>query len=188
MKGRLDGFRRRRQALDERFGVKTAQIITVPLLMLAWGLAPGPAEPQPNLSGTWALDKTRSVVQAGDGSTDQMLARSDLVLVIDHQGTTLKVERRVKIMSLERSNTSVYYTDGREVSNPNMRGKPIISRANWERDALVIENRATVGSNGKKLLREWKEVFHLSALGKLLTRKKEDEETLERVTFVFVRK
>lgn len=172
--------------------MKIAQLIAVPLSVLVWGVALGAAEPPLNFSGTWALDKTRSVVQAGDGSEDRMLARSDLVLVIDHQGTALRVERRVKFMSVARSITWVYYTDGREVSNLTVRGRPIISRANWEGDALVIENRSTVESEGKKLLREWKEVFHLSEQGKILTvdvtRKKEEDETPERASLVFVRK
>jgi len=60
-----------------------------------------------NFTGTWQLDKTRSVLPASVPS------RGDTTMVIDHKGDTLKIERHAEFMGMHRTFKATYYTDGR---------------------------------------------------------------------------
>lgn len=165
-----------------------ARATAVLLGFLLWAVLPARAESPVNFSGTWELDKSRSVLPSLASS-----ARSgDVTLVIDHNGDTLKIERQVKLMGMHRSITSTYYTDGREASNLTPRGETVSSRSHWEGRSLVTVHKGTVTLNGKKQTIETTDVRQLSEDGKILlvdsTHRQAGQDTPERSHLVFVRK
>ncbi len=161
----------------------TAALVGVLLL----GVLPVRAEPPVNLSGTWEMDRNRSVLPSRVSGMG-----GDVLLVIDHKGDTLKIERRVSMMGMHRTGTSVFYTDGRENANVTPRGDKTLSRAHWEGDSLVMEHKTTMTRNGKREVVETKEIRSLSEGGRVLivdgTVRDPGESGPERFTLVFVRK
>ena len=162
---------------------------TVTLLgVLLSAVLPARAESPVNFSGTWELDRTRSVLSSLASSAPS----TDVTLVIDHQGESVKIERRVKIMGVNRSLTSTYYADGREASNLTPRGDTVISRSRWEGMSLVTVSRGTVTLGGKKETIEATDVRRLTEDGKVLlvnsTIVRPGRESPERSQLVFVRK
>jgi len=104
---------------------------------------PAFAEPPVNFSGTWQLDKSRSVLPPSIPSS------GDMSMVIDHKGDTLKIERRAEFMGMHRTFKATYYTDGREVSNPAPRGQTIVSKSHWDGSNLVTVSRGTKVRDGE---------------------------------------
>ena len=170
--------------------MKSARGIAGLLAALLWGgVAVRSAEPQPNFSGTWVLDRTRSSIPSTREIPEWLLAVGELTLAIDHQGATLKIERRVKALLVERSFVATYYTDGREVVNINPRGQPVHSRSYWQGSALITELRGTVEWNGKMQTMKGRDSLRLSDDGRLLilesVRRFEGDDTQQvRLTFV----
>lgn len=163
-----------------------ATVSLVAVLFLA--AVPVPAGPAVNFSGTWELDKERSTLsprlsQASSG---------EVRVVITHEGDTLKIERHVKMMGMQRTFASTYYTDGREATNLTPRGDRVISRSHWEGSSLVSVHRGTVTLEGKKRTVETTDVRQLAEDGKLLvvdsTARWDGEAEPERSHLVFVRK
>lgn len=156
-------------------------------LALLSGPATGVGGELPNFSGTWELDRSRSVIPARSPS---LFGMGQVKFVIDHQGTTLKIERRAKVMGMERSFASEYYTDGREATNRTpLGGHAIVSRSKWRDDEVVIELRGTVEFSGKLERMEGVDVLRLSEDGRTLyiqaTRKlAEDAPEVARLVFV----
>ena len=155
--------------------------------VLLWAILPARAESPANFSGTWELDKSRSVLPSRASALP-----GDLTLVIDHQGETLRIERRASMMGMHRTITSTYYTDGREASNLTPRGETVISRSHWEGTSLVTLLRGTLTRDGKTETVETTDVRRLSEDGKLLvvdnTVRRTGQDTPERSHLVFVRK
>ena len=165
--------------------------VVVSAATLAWNLAVSATESHPNFSGMWQLDKTHSV--APPQATSRVpVGQGDVTLVIDHQATTLKIERRVRIMTFERSLTSIYYTDGRESSNTNLLGHVILSKARWEGQSLVIESRGVVERNGQTQVMEGTDIYHLSEDQRVLfvdaTRKKPGQDSPEVSHLIFTKR
>ncbi|HLF48076.1 MAG: hypothetical protein HYR50_05505 [Candidatus Rokubacteria bacterium] len=161
---------------------------TVALLgVLLLGVLPACAEPPVNFSGTWELDRNRSTLPS---RTSGMAG--DMVVVIDHKGDLLKIERRVSMMGMHRTATSVFYTDGRENANVTLRGGKRLSRAHWEGTSLVTEHKVNMTRNGKTDVIESKDIRRLSEGGRVLivdsTVRDPNESGPEHFTLVFVRK
>lgn len=156
--------------------------------VLLWAVLPAHAESPADFSGTWELDRSRSVLPSSGPSA----LPGDLTLVIDHRGETLKIVRRFNLMGVHRSFTSVYYTDGREASNLTPRGENVISRSRWEGASLVTVHRGTVTLDGKTQPVETTDVRRLAEDGKALivdsTVRRAGQDTPERLHAVFLRK
>jgi hypothetical protein len=120
-----------------------SRVATIVLVASVCAGLPAFAEPPVNFTGTWQLDKTRSVLPASIPSS------GDMTMVIDHTGDTLKIERRAELMGMHRTFKSTYYTDGREVSNPAPRGQTIISKSHWDGKNLVTLSRGSKVTNGE---------------------------------------
>ena len=164
----------------------TAALLGVLLL----GVLPACAEPPVNFSGSWELDKNRSVLPSRALSMVGMVG--GLLVVMDHKGDTLKIERRVSMMGMHRTATSVFYTDGRENANVTPRGEKMLSRAHWEGTSLVMEHKATRTRNGQTKVVESKDIRRLSESGRIpivdCTVQDPDGSGPEHFTFVFVKK
>jgi hypothetical protein len=161
---------------------------TVALLgVLLFAGLPAHAQSPANLSGTWELDRSRSVLPSRASAVSVAL-----IFVIDHQGVTLKMERQFNIMGIHRTVTSTYYTDGREVSNLTPRGDKVVSRSHWEGAALVTEHKGTHTRNGKTETVEGTDVKHLSEDGNVLvvdsTLRVPGQDAPEHARMVFIRK
>jgi len=164
----------------------TAALLGVLLL----GVLPARAEPPVDFSGSWELDKNRSVLPSRGAAMLGMVV--DVLLVMDHKGDMLKIERRLRGMGMRRSSTLIFYTDGRENANVTPRGENLRSRAHWEGASLVMEHKGTRTSNGQTKVVETKEIRSLSEGGRVLTVdgtvRDPDGDGPEHFTFVFVKK
>lgn len=171
--------------------MRLTQVAMLSLVVLVSGIAVDAAGPHPNFSGTWELDKAHSVMPSLQGMPN-VVGRGDVTLVIEHQAEMLKIERRVRFISFERSHISVYYTDGRQASNRTPRGDPITSISRWEGNTVVTELKGTVELNGKTESIQGTNVWRLSQDGKVLsvesTLKKTGDDHSETARLVFVKK
>lgn len=122
----------------------------------------------PNLSGTWVLDKTKSDAMGGPGGGGQM---PDVTLVIDHQGTTLKIKRTTKTDQGDRVQEVVYTTDGTENKNPGGgRGGESKTKSTWEGGKLMTKGTVSFQmQDGTTNESPFSEVRSLSEDGKTLT-------------------
>ncbi|MBI3824867.1 MAG: hypothetical protein HY294_02605 [Candidatus Rokubacteria bacterium] len=127
--------------------------------MLLCTALPARAEAPVNFSGTWELDRGRSTFPAGSPSA----VGAEMTLVIHHQGEAVRIERRAKVLAMHRTIMETYYTDGRETSNPTMRGDSITSRSQWDGTALVTKR------SGQSRQMETTDVMRLSDDGAVLT-------------------
>ena len=155
--------------------------------VLLWTVLPAGAESPVNFSGTWELDRSRSVLPSRASALP-----GDMTLVIDHNGETVKIERQIRLMGMRRSTSSIYYTDGRETSNVNARGDTVISRSRWEGVALLTTSKSTLTLDGKTQTVEATDVKKLAENGKVLvvdsTVHLSGQDAPERTHLVFVRK
>ena len=155
--------------------------------MLLIGVLQASAEPPVNFSGSWELDKNRSVLPSRTFGMS-----GDVQLVIDHKGDVLTIDRRVGIMGMHRGNKVVFYTDGRENANVGPRGERTVSRAHWDGTALSMEHKTTMTRNGQTVVIETKDIRRLSEDGRVLkvdsTVRDPGESGPEHFTFVFVKK
>jgi len=126
------------------------------------------AQARPDLSGEWVLAKERST---------QTLQGSRVTAVTGLLGETVSVRQNAKTLTLDislaalgRPIRAVYNLDGTESRNMNPAGpgqpdEPIVSRAMWETDKLVILTRGTALIDGKPL--ETRRVIWIDADGRL---------------------
>jgi hypothetical protein len=129
------------------------------------------AQQKPDFSGAWVLatDRSSQTRQATSGSV--VVSVSGLLgdkfsAVQDAKTLTLTIT----VLALGRDIKAVYHLDGSESRNLNPVGggqpdEPILSRALWEGDRLVIHTRGTALVNGKPL--ETKRVIWLDTDGLL---------------------
>lgn len=165
----------------------TVPVATAALLgVLLLSVLPAHAEPPVNFSGSWEMDKTRSVLPS------RAAGLGDALVVIDHRGNVLRIERHVSMMGMHRTGKSVFYTDGRENANTGLRGEKGLSRAHWEGDSLVIEHKTTMTRSGRPVVIETKDIRRLTEGGRVLivdtTVRDPDESGPQHFTLVFVRK
>ena len=124
-----------------------------------------------NFSGTWALDKSQSDFQQLPGMRGGAGNAQDasLSMVIDQQGTTLKVTRTFKAGVEENTETHVYKTDGSETTNTGFRGESAVTKASWDGDKLVVNSTRTMKVMMQDVTVQSRFVWSLSPDGKTLT-------------------
>ncbi len=146
---------------------RTLSALGLVLLASSLAFAQGTA----NFSGTWMLDKSKSDLpkrQRPGGETAQQRDVS-VKLMVEQQGSTLKVTRTFSGPNREMSRTLTFNTAGQETTESTPRGGSIVSKASWEGDKLVITSTGTVtGRRGDRKV-ERKEMWSLSPDGKTLT-------------------
>lgn len=114
---------------------------------------------KPNLSGAWALDRSKS--KLGQLAPGQF-AGADLRLLIEHRDPQINVLYRLNFNGQEITWRRVFYSDGRgEVNSWSFGGNQVKSRTRWEGASLV--SAARVGE------RDAFERWELSRDGKVLT-------------------
>jgi len=124
-----------------------------------------------NFSGTWQLDPAKSDVRqlAGLGGRGKDAKDVSLSMVVDQQGTTLKVTRTLTVDGEERRESHTYKTDGSETTHTGFRGESVVAKASWQGDKLVLVSTRTMSALVKEVKVESKGVWSLSSDGKTLT-------------------
>jgi hypothetical protein len=95
---------------------------------------------RPDLSGTWALDKSKSKL----GQLNQgRLAGADLTLFIEHRDPQIRILYRFTLKGQEILWQRILYSDGRgEVNSWLLSGSQVRSETRWEGASLVSTVRA----------------------------------------------
>ena len=129
------------------------------------------AQDNVNFSGTWVVDKSQSdVAQLMGLSDDPEKARdASMTMVIEQQGSNLRVTRVMKTQGEERKEIHTYKIGSGETTNTGFRGETVIGRAFWEGNQLVIVSTRTWKVFLKEVSAESRGVWSLSPDGKSLT-------------------
>jgi hypothetical protein len=123
------------------------------LLMIA---AAAHAADKPNFSGTWKMDRDKSVF-------GPVPPTESLVLAIDHKEPAISVHQTSDGPEGPRDVTSKYSTDGKESTNDFM-GTPVKSKVHWDGQTLMIDSSLDAGGMEVKVASKWT----LAADGKTL--------------------
>ena len=165
--------------MKSRFTVLAAVLVAVATQPTAMALAQtgsaspqsaaAPAQSPPNFSGTWLLNKSRSVVPSVGSTEDRLFGLATVTWVIEQQGAALKIDRHARLIGAERSIATVFYTDGREASNTGPQNQVLVTKSYWEGPALITELDTTVKRDGRDQRMKRRDVMTLSADGKTIT-------------------
>jgi hypothetical protein len=129
------------------------------------------AQEKVNFSGTWVLDKSQSDVSQLMGLSDdpEKARNASMTMVVEHQGSNLRVNRMLKTQGEERKEIHTYKIGGGDTTNTGSRGETVVGRAFWEGDKLVIVSTRTWRVLLKDVSAESRGVWSLSPDGKNLT-------------------
>lgn len=93
------------------------------------------AAQQPNLSGTWVLDASKSDL----GMMAQMMGGDPkITLVVDHKEPNVTIKTTTETPRGTRTNEQALTTDGKEVTTTGPRGGTATTTAKWDKTNLVI--------------------------------------------------
>ena len=106
-----------------------------------------PAEAQPNFTGKWKLDVSKSDFGPMPPPTSQLDS-------IDHKGSDLKVSVQQSGQMGDVEWTATYTTDGKECAN-EIRGNPMKSTVTWDGDTLVFDTKGSFQGNEVTLRDRW---------------------------------
>jgi hypothetical protein len=141
------------------------------LALVGLAVALANAQGKADFSGTWMLDKSQSDVSqlVGLSEDQERLRDASMTMVVDQQGSNLRVTRMVKATGEERKEIHTYKTDGGETTNTGFRGETVVARAFWEGDKLVVLSTRRMKVLLKDVTVESRGVWSLSPDGKTLT-------------------
>jgi hypothetical protein len=138
------------------------------VLVLCTPLAYGAAD----FSGTWVLDMDKSELMRmgrGRGGGGQG-AGLQITLKIAQEENMLKIHRITMRGGGEQSSELKYSLDGAENTNPAAMGRgEYKAKATWDGEKLIIEGIQTMSTQRGDMEIPTKEVYSLSADGKVLT-------------------
>lgn len=114
---------------------------------------------QPNLSGTWKLDASKS-------NFGQMQAPASQVDTITQDGSSVKIaiDQKGGIMG-DMAYTEALSTDGQSATWAGMGGTQVTGTAQWDGSALVVDAKTSFQGSDVKI----KDTYTLSADGSTLT-------------------
>jgi hypothetical protein len=129
------------------------------------------AQDKVNFSGTWVVDKSQSDVAQLMGLSDDpgKTRDSSMTMVIEQQGSDLRVTRVMKTQGEERKEIHRYKIGSGQTSNTGFAGETVMGRAFWEGDQLVIVSTRTWRVLMKEISAESRGVWSLSPDGQHLT-------------------
>jgi len=133
------------------------KLLSIAFLIALSGAATLAQEKQPNFSGNWTLNVSKSdfgVLGGPDKRTD----------VITHKEAALTDEVSAEGAQGKQQYTIKYTTDGKEVTN-QINGREVKSTLKWDGPTLVITSTLTFNDNPVDVRATWA----LSADGKTLT-------------------
>ena len=129
------------------------------------------AQEKVNFSGTWVLDKSQSDMSQLMGLSDDpaKAQNASMTMVVEQQGSNLRVNRALKIQGEERKEIHTYKIGGGETTNTGSRGEIVVGRAFWEGDKLAIVSTITRRGPLRDISAETRGVWSLSPDAKTLT-------------------
>jgi hypothetical protein len=143
---------------------------TMALLLLGIGVAAAQAEPQ--LAGSWVLDRSQSQFPSHEGrvpqAPDAQHQPPQITLVVAQQGNTLKVTRTFVRGTHERSSTDTIVADGSDQIEQGYRGNVTV-RSAFEGDRLIITHTRTKKTDQGEQTISRQSVWTLSPDGQVLT-------------------
>ena len=117
---------------------------SLPFILLALSLAVVlPTMGQPNFSGTWKLDKSKS-------TSGHLPAHPSMIWEISHEGSQIKIRFKISRDQGEVEHDAVFTTDGKDCSN-EVAGSPLTSTLKWDGDTLIIDSKHKHFSSYEKL-------------------------------------
>lgn len=144
-------------------------IATTTLLVLAAGPV---AAQEPQFAGAWVLDRSQSQFATHDGRGHDGNAATaqppEVKLVVEQDGSLLKVTRTVTMGSRERSMTDTYVADGTDQTHRGYRGN-VVTRATFEGDRLIVTQTHTKKGDQSEAMMSRQSIWALSPDGKVLT-------------------
>jgi hypothetical protein len=153
-----------------------AQRITGSFGALLLALVVTTAQAQPQFTGTWVLDRAQSQLPNrgahGKGMANPQAQPSEVKLIVEQQGSTLKATRSVAHGTRERAMTETFVADGSERTETTPRGGTSVTKATLGGDRLVVNKAHTrpakeQGQPAQSFSRE--SVWMLSKDGRTLT-------------------
>ena len=141
------------------------RILSLAAVALGVVAAPLAAQTKPDFSGNWKLNKEQSDppgMGGGMGRPGQSAnPPADVSLFVTQMETKLSIEEKRG----DQSRRLTFYLDGRESSNPGMRGQEMKTTSRWAGDTLVTEGENTfTGPMGEMKVKS-KELRFLTAEG-----------------------
>jgi hypothetical protein len=129
------------------------------------------AQEKVNFSGTWVMDKSQSDVSQLMGLSDdpEKARNASMTMVVEQQGSNLRVNRMLKTQGEERKEIHTYKIGGGETTNTGSRGETVVGRAFWEGDKLAIVSTITRRGPLRDISAETRGVWSLSPDAKTLT-------------------
>src|SRR5262245_27846397 len=123
-------------------------VATLAVLLLAVGVVAAPAQPQ--FSAAYTRDRCQIQLRQHERRSQpepppqpvQPSQPPDSKLVVQQQGTTLKVTRVIAMGTRERSETNTYVADGTDQTRRGYRGETV-TRAAFDGDRLVLTRTHT---------------------------------------------
>ena len=138
------------------------RILTL-LALAAMVSTAGAAAQTPDFSGTWKINLIKSDAPP-PGRGGQQMDMSNLMLTITQTAEAFTIVQSG--MGPER--TSTYFLDGRESTNPGMRGGDMKTTSTWDGAKLVTEGKATMEGQQGPMTMTWHEERTLSDDGKTM--------------------
>jgi hypothetical protein len=121
----------------------------------------------PDLSGTWALDKSKSSYGEARGRD---ISKANSTLIIEHRGTELRIKKTVVFKGQQETKQYAYYTDGRGESNPMAYGPgEVESKTVWDGDKVKAYTRVGGGNHWSGYYLATEQQWRLSDDGRTLT-------------------
>lgn len=141
--------------------------ISLPLLFafVSLGLVPGSLFAQPNFSGSWAFNESKSIL--GDGP--MMSATS---MTVDQQEGLISMDLvRPSFDGGDMKTTEKYTLDGKESVNEGMMGSSVKTITSWSEDKKELRFAKTIAfdMNGETMEMKLNDAWTLSDDGKTLT-------------------
>ena len=141
--------------------------ISLPLLFafVSLGLVPGSLFAQPNFSGSWAFNESKSIL--GDGP--MMSATS---MTVDQQEGLISMDLvRPSVDGGDMKTTEKYTLDGKESVNTGMMDSSIKTITTWSDDKKELKFAKTIlfDMNGDTMEIKISEIWSMSEDGKTLT-------------------
>jgi hypothetical protein len=129
------------------------------------------AQEKVNFSGTWVMDKSQSDLSQlmGLSNEPEKAWNASMTMVVEQQGSSLRVNRTLRIQGEERKESHTYKIGGGETTNTGSRGETVVGRAFWEGDKLAIVSTITRRGPLKDISAETRGVWSLSPDAKNLT-------------------
>jgi hypothetical protein len=146
------------------------------------------AQTRPDFSGEWVLSKERSTQTRTGLSVTSVSGLLGEKFSAKQDAKTLTLD--ISLAALGRPIRAVYNLDGTESPNMNPGGpgqadEPIVSRAAWENDRLVILTRGTALIDGKPL--ETRRVIWIDADNRLTIERSSEGQPTTRSVYDRVR-